>query len=146
MFRAEGINSRIERMFLLAALFLWLICLPLPAVDVRGGPSFSGYDVLVQGWSAWRNGVFSWFANPLLFIAVFSAWYGRFRVAAVAALCAVLLALTSLWAPSIARAGGMSVPELSFRIGFYCWIAAYLAAVGGSIVGFLRCRSARQER
>lgn len=124
--------ARVPQGLLGLATVLWLSSLVMPAVEVSGGPVFSGYDVLIQGWSAWRNGVFAWFANPLLVICVLAAWrnYGGFSL--FCALCGAILAVSSFWSAEIAEAGGMAVPELSFRIGFYCWIAAHLAALGGA--------------
>jgi hypothetical protein len=130
-----GINNRIVPALLFGALILWGCSLLMPALQARGGPSLDGYEVLLRGWSAWRNGVFAWFANPLLLLAIVAAWRKRHRLAAVSVGLGVVLAATSLVAENTARYSGASIPDFSFLVGFYIWMGAHLAAALGVTLG-----------
>lgn len=105
-------------------LVLWLLSLPLPAVDVAGGPELSGVRVLREGWRAADSGVLAWFANPLFLISCAFGFLNRPKLASPVAGTALVLALTSFAAQAIARTGGASVPELRFELGFYVWLLA----------------------
>ncbi len=123
------------RALYLLAFGCWFASLWLPALSARGAPTFTGLDVLLQGWSAWRDGVLSWFANPCLMAAIAAGLCRKRRQAAAFGVLAALLGLSSLWAGSMAEIAGRSVPELFFLPGFYVWMAALLAALTGGIVG-----------
>ena len=118
------------------AILAWCISLLLPAVITAGGRSYSGYEVLTQGFAAVRFGVIAWFANPLLLIAVVSGFAGLYRVGAASAALAGGIALTSFAAETTARANGAPLPELSFGSGFFVWIAAIFAIFATCLLGF----------
>ena len=112
------------RLLLVVCLLLWSASLMAPAVQVTGGPSLRGIDLLQQGFSGWRHGVYAWYANPLLFIAVIFCWFRYDRWALAAGTLGMLLALTSFWAAETARLAGTTVPDFAYQWGFYLWIGA----------------------
>lgn len=119
---------------LVMAAGLWLASLALPALGARGGPVLTGYEVLAQGFGAWRYGVLAWFANPALLAGVVAHIGGWARSALALFAAGLVLALSSYWSGEIAAAFGRSVPELFFASGFYCWLAAHVVAlIGGSL-------------
>lgn len=119
----------------LAAALLWAASLAFPSLGARGGPQLTGYDVLAQGFGAWRYGVVAWFANPMLLIGIVAHVRGWRRSALAFSAAGLALALSSYWSGDIAALFGRPVPALSFAAGFYCWVAAHLAAVAGGVVG-----------
>ena len=107
---------------------VWTASLPLPALAVRGGPTLTGWDLLLQGWQGASRGVYAWYANPLFTIAVVAALANRPRAALVSSGFSILLALTTLVTEDVLLRSMESVPELSLLAGFYVWLAALLAA------------------
>lgn len=113
---------------LVAVAVVWAASLVLPAVEIASsGRAYAGFELLLGGFRAARAGVYAWYANPLFVIAVLLGAAGRARAAGVISSVALLLGLTSLYAADAARAAGMTVPQLSWRIGFYVWLAALAA-------------------
>jgi len=112
---------------LLAIALAWAASLVLPAVGARGGPTWTGLELLLLGWEGAREGVFAWFANPLFVAALTAAALRRDGIAGVISAAAAMLALTSLAAEDILRGRIESVPELTFGAGFYLWIVAVIA-------------------
>lgn len=123
------------RWLALAGLLLFVLSLLMPAIDGSGFPAFSGWDVLQQGASAWRQGVVAWYANPLFLVALILCWIPRFKLALVAAVAGLLLALSSFSAGMMAENAGQSVPAFSFAIGFYCWLLAFAVVILAAITG-----------
>jgi hypothetical protein len=135
----------VERAALIAATLLWGASLALPAVRVTGGPSLSGYEILEQGMSAWRDGVLAWYANPVLLAAVVFGWRRHFRWALVAALVGLALALSSFSASAFAESAGRSVPPFGFAAGFYVWLCAFAAAAVAGSAGIYKVSKFRQR-
>ena len=133
-------SSLSERLWIAAAVVLWIGSLPLDAIGARGGPTLDGFEVLIRGWTAWRDGVFAWYANPALGIAVVTGLFGWYRVAVVSAILGLVLAASTPLAPLIVESQGRSVPELSYLPGFYCWMTAHVAVLVGGIIGRVRTR------
>ncbi len=129
-------GSNALRFAFAAAVLAWCFSLLLPAVITDGGRSYSGYEVLTQGFAAVRFGVIAWFANPLLLITVVAGFAGFYRVGAASAALAGGIALTSFAAETTARANGAPLPELSFGSGFFVWIAAIFAIFATCLLGF----------
>lgn len=111
-----------------AIALVWLLSLALPAVDVRGGPTFSGLDLLLRGWEGASRGVFAWFANPLFIVGLVLALARRERAGLVVSALALVLGLSSFAAEAVLRRV-QPVPDLTLLAGFYVWLAA-LAALG----------------
>ena len=124
-----------NRWLVLAGLLLFVLSLLMPAIDGSGFPALSGMDVLEQGASAWRQGVVAWYANPVLLVALILCWIRRFKIAFVAALVGLLLALSSFSAGMMAENAGQAVPAFSFAIGFYFWLCAFVAVILSAVVG-----------
>lgn len=135
----------VERWLLVAATLLWGASLALPAVRVTSGPSLSGYEMLEQGMSAWRDGVLAWYANPALLAALVFGWLRRFRWMLTAALIGLALALSSFSAGAFAESAGRSVPPFQFVSGFYVWLAAFAVAVLSGGAGIYKVSKFRQR-
>lgn len=127
---------------LMAVLIVWLASLALPALQTAGGQSLDGFEMLVRGWTGFRSGVVSWYANPLLVIAVILAWRRRERSALAVSGLALLLALSSFAAGATARWAGVLVPDFGFRIGFYVWLTAHLGLVATCLSALTKHESA----
>ncbi|HEX7080953.1 MAG TPA: hypothetical protein VF329_08070 [Gammaproteobacteria bacterium] len=108
---------------LAAVALAWAASLALPAIEVRGGPTLDGLDVLVRGWQALPRGMPAWLANPLFAAALAAAALRRARVAAGASAAALLFAL-STFATDVLLRGGQQAPDFMLRAGFYLWLAA----------------------
>jgi hypothetical protein len=123
-----------ERWLLVAAMLAWGVSLALPAVQVTRGPSLSGYDVLVQGAGAWRDGVVAWYANPALLGALVLGWVRAHRASLVVAVIGLALGLSSFSAGTVAASAGRSVPAFGFAAGFYLWLVAFgLVVLAGGV-------------
>lgn len=129
---------RLARWLAAGSLGLAVLSLWLPAIEGSGFPTLSGLDVLRRGAPAWRDGVVAWYANPALVIALVLCWLERFRIAFLAALIALALALSSFWAGSLAASFGRSVPAFGFGTGFYVWLAAFVLAPLAAAAGYIR--------
>jgi hypothetical protein len=141
----ERALRRYQRLALIGGFLLWAGSLALPAVEVSGGPTLSGSDVLMQGHTAWRQGVPSWFSNPLLAIAILGAWAGFHRASSAAATIAFGLALSSLFAGGLARSRGATVPEFGYLAGFYVWLLAHAVVLVAAVWGVIVHRNAAQS-
>ena len=127
-----------ERWLLLAAIALFGLSLPLPAIEGAAFPAQSGFDVLRQGAGAWRDGVLAWYANPAFGLALLLCRFDRFRTALGFALLALLLGVSSFAAGAMATSFGRSVPPFSFGIGFYVWLGAICLAVVAALAGIYK--------
>lgn len=113
--------------FPLVAAAAFALALALPALDVPGAGTYSGLEMLLEGWRAMRSGVYAWLANPLFLVAVILAIAEYRRAAGIAAGIGSVLALTSFAAAAIARRDGLTVPDPTYLPGFYLWLGAQLA-------------------
>ena len=120
-------NTTRLRVGAVTCLVAWGFSLLLPAVNVVAGPELSGGRLLREGWRIVDYGVVAWFANPLFLASCLLGLWGRPQLATPLAAIALLLALTSFAAVSIARAAGASVPDISWMPGFYLWLASLFA-------------------
>jgi hypothetical protein len=120
---------------------LWAASLALPAL-AAGGRSFTGFELLLEGWQGVPRGVYAWFANPLFIFAIACALLGRDRVAAAASAVAALLGGTSVFVESILRERMTSVPDIDMRVGFYIWMVALAALCLRSLT---RMRASRRR-
>ena len=135
-----------DRWLVAGAALLYALSLAMPAIEGSGFPALSGLDVLRQGAGAWRNGVVAWYANPLLIAAIAACWFRLHRLALVAAGLGLLLAVSSFSAEWAAGISGRNVPAFSFAAGFYLWIAAYLVAAAGGLLGYIRSDASAGRR
>ncbi len=94
---------------------------------LEGGTELSGWVLLfpcIGGWSP-----VSWFANPLLYIALFSFWFGYYRGAAILSglglVCSLTVLLSMGWPDSIRFKSPVAIvyPHHSeLRIGYFLWV------------------------
>jgi len=131
-----------ERWLILAAALLFAVALVLPAVVSDSFPAQSGWDLLRQRAEFSRNGIYAWYANPLLLLALGLVGFGRYRLAVPVAAAGGLLALSILLAPTQLEGAGRSLPPFHYGIGFYVWLAAFGVALIAGIAGLMRekCR------
>jgi hypothetical protein len=106
------------------AVALWLASLFLPAAIVNGSMRLTGYRVFMIGIDALSAGMPGWLANPLLVAAMAAGLLRRLRLATALSAIAVVLTLSSFYAPTLARARDLPVREVWFEVGFYLWLAA----------------------
>jgi hypothetical protein len=125
---------------------LYVIALTMPAVTVGSGPHLSGFTLLRRGWEAGEYGIYSWYANPAMLIAMFTLAAGAVRASLVVFVLSLILALTSLTAGDLARAGGLPVSGLTFRAGFFTWLAVPILAIVYSLTAMLSGRRGNRER
>jgi len=128
----------VSRWLALAGLLSFASSLLMPAIDGAGFPALSGWAVLEQGASAWRQGVVAWYANPIFLVAVILCWFRRFRLAFAAAAIGLLLGLSSFSAGMMAEGAGQSVPAFSFAIGFYFWLFAFAVVTAAAAAGIYK--------
>jgi hypothetical protein len=136
----------VDRWLAVGALLLFIAAMPLPAIDGAGFPAFSGFDVLKQGTSAWRDGVVAWYANPVFLVALIAGILRRHKLALGAATVGILLALSSFTAGTMAESTGRSVPAFGFEIGFYLWLLAFVALMLASAVGIYKVSKSNRAR
>lgn len=134
--RRRGVST--PKWAMLAAIGLYALSLPLPAIQGTGFPAQSGFDVLMQGAGAWRDGVFAWYANPLLGMALVLGLAGRFRSALALAVVGLMFGLSSFAAGPVAERAGRSIPPFGFGPGFYVWLGAFLLVIVAAAVGIYK--------
>lgn len=107
-----------------SAVVLWLLSLFLPAAELNDSMRLSGYRVFIIGIDALSAGMPGWLANPLLAAAIVAGVMQRLRLATALSAIAVVLTLSSFYAPTLARARGLPINEVQFEVGFFLWLAA----------------------
>ena len=122
-----------------AIALLWSASLALPAL-AAGGRSFTGFEMLVDGWQGLSRGVYAWLANPLFILALVAALLARDVVACVLSAGAMLVGATSVFVESALRERMSSVPEIELRVGFYLWMVAFVALCLHSLTRALSSR------
>jgi hypothetical protein len=126
------------RVFWIASLASFLLCLPLSAFVVRGETSYLGFKVLVSGPMALLVAFkthWPWLANP----ALTAAWLALyFRAAAAAAIFAgaAVLSAAYFWAfPGIMdNEGSVVVLVSSLGPGYWFWLASTLCALAAALI------------
>lgn len=114
------------RLLLAAAVLAWLAALMLPAIGA-GGMTFDGFAVLERGWEGAGRAVLAWYANPLFVIAIVLGLQRYRRSAVAVAFVSLALALSSFATNELAASMGQAVPDVTLHVGFYVWLASYVA-------------------
>lgn len=125
-----------------AIALVWMLSLALPAIEVSGGPTLSGFELLLRGWEGASRGVFAWFANPLFIGALALTLARRDGAAGVVSTLALALGLTS-FATEAVIGRVQPVPELTLLAGFYVWLAALAALCAFCLRAWLAVRRFR---
>ena len=87
-----------------------------------------GLTLLLIGWLGALDGIFAWFANPLLFVGWRRYSKGQISSALKIAIASFLLAATFLLDTTIlADEGGGRAKILSYDLGYWLWLASPLA-------------------
>jgi hypothetical protein len=126
-----------ERWLVLAGLLLFLLSLMLPALVSESFPAQSGFDLFRQRGEFTRNGIFAWYANPVLGVALVLCWLGRFRLGLGAGLLGGALALSIFLAPATLESAGRSLPDFRFGAGFYVWLGAFICVISAAAAGLI---------
>jgi hypothetical protein len=116
---------------------LFLLSLMLPALVSDSFPVQSGFDLLRQRGEFTRNGIFAWYANPVLGVALVLCWLGRFRLGLATGLLGGLLALSTFLAPAALESAGRSLPDFRFGTGFYLWLGAFGCVIAAAAAGLI---------
>ena len=107
-----------------SAVALWLASLFLPAAVINDSMRLAGYRVFMIGIDALSAGMPGWLANPLMVFAMAAGLLQRLRLATALSAIAVVLTLSSFYAPALARARDLPIREVQFEVGFFLWLAA----------------------
>jgi hypothetical protein len=140
----DSVIGRYRLVPLAAIALLWCVSLALPALVVRDGPMLDGTDLFLRGWRGVSHGIVAWYANPLFFCALVLAVLRRDGACTVAALLALVLALTSFALEPLLGLHMKSVPDVVFSSGMYVWLGALLALAAWSLLTVYRGHS-RQD-
>lgn len=124
---------------------LWGASFFLPAAEINGTLRLTGYRVFMIGIDALAAGMPGWLANPLLFAAVAAGLMHRLVLASILSGIAVLLTLTSFYAPTLARAQGIPIEQLTFKAGFFLWLAACSLILATSLAALVMSRRHRRS-
>jgi hypothetical protein len=124
------------------AAVLWAGSLALPAATINESIQLTGYRVFFIGIDALAAGMPGWLANPLAAAAIVAGVLRRLGLATALSVVAVVLTLSSFYAPTLARARGMPIEQVEFKVGFFLWIAACSLILATSFYAFLRSRRA----
>jgi hypothetical protein len=94
--------------------------------------SLHGYEILAMGVLGLFLGIFAWFANPLMLVAVLLSAFGKRHGAMIVAVPAVALGLQSYALDSIPFSEASMKPDNlnvvdHLGLGFYLWMASLLA-------------------
>jgi hypothetical protein len=123
---------------LLISLSLYVMACALPVLDFTNrdghrnpdGPIF-GVVALIMGWAAIAIGQFAWLANFLWLLSLILFLFRRWIATAVTAIFTILLALQSYLLLSrklpLNEAATDYLYFQGIKIGFYFWIASFLA-------------------
>ena len=103
---------------------LWVVSCLLPAAEINESIQLTGYRVFFIGLDALAAGMPGWLANPFAAAAIVSGLLRRMTLATALSGVAVVLTLSSLYAPALARSRGMPIEQVEFKIGFFLWLAA----------------------
>ena len=126
-------HLRKAMLILSIALFVASLFL-VPIQTTANKEAVIGLFLFLWGWLGPLDGVFAWYANPLLFLAWFSFSDGRTTSAVQKGICSALLASTYLLHKSILLdEGGGRAMIVSYNLGYWLWLAS-------PIVLLLACR------
>jgi hypothetical protein len=127
--------GRLRAPFLVAGLLLFPLCLVLPAYHAY--EDTPGLMAFLLGPMGLFDGHFSWFANPVLAAAWIMYWKKKYAPAVTAAVFAMLLAGTFLFADTIVVGSSGNYPYKVLS-GYYLWLGsiAYTAVAAALGVVF----------
>jgi hypothetical protein len=117
------VSTRVRLGYAIAATG-WVASLFLPAAEINATMRLSGFRVFMIGIDALSAGMPGWIANPVLAAAIVAGLMHRFVIAAALSGAAVVFALSSFYAPTLARAQGLPIEAVTFKVGFFLWLAA----------------------
>jgi hypothetical protein len=109
------------------SLVLYGLSLLTPAFYLKSGGNWPGFGVLLVGPLGALDGIFAWYANPLLWLSVaLLRWYPK--VSRIIIVLGFMLAATTFNFEGI----DSSMKVRSFGSGTYLWLASFIAAFWAS--------------
>jgi hypothetical protein len=133
-------NTKTERIQLIASIISYIACLFFSGFYIRtaqqpyGGASLY---LLAIGWLGILGGHFSWFANPLYFLAIFIR-RKRNGLSFVLSFFSLLLALSFLFhSRIITDEGGGTGAITAYGFGYFLWVASILLLIFSNLNGFI---------
>lgn len=134
------------RVVLIAAIVVYLACMPLDAFCVGGKCSdWQGWGILVFGWMllAGSDANIVWVANPALFIAWITILLNQRLAALLFSLGALAIGLAFLWFKNVVtNEGGVISPITGYKAGYWVWLASMGITVLSALL--IRPEQARQ--
>ena len=125
-----------------SAVLLWAISFFLPAAQINETMQLSGQRVFFIGIDALRAGMPGWLANPVAAVAIVSGLMRRHKLATALSAVALVLTLSSFYAPTLARSQGMPIEQVTFNIGFFLWLAAFSLILATSLYALISAKRA----
>lgn len=122
------------------AVVVWAGSVVLPAVQINDSIQLTGYRVFFIGIDALAAGMPGWLANPFAAAAIVAGLLHRTTLATALSAMAVVLTLSSFYAPTLARTRGMPIEQVEFKVGFFLWLAACSLILATSFYAFIRSR------
>jgi hypothetical protein len=106
-----------------------------------------GFGELIAGWYAAAEGIYAWWANPLLLVAWITF---RSKSPVVSSLCTVVALAAMVSFLSVHRIevseGGGSARISGYGVGYWIWILSGLALLVGNTIRVIRQRTDTSNR
>ncbi len=134
-------QATITRIAITASALLFYFSLLFPVFTLADGEEYTALRALFIGWWGPMEGVYAWFANPLLALAGFFL----IRQQTARSLCAILAALaltTSAFLIEEAHYFEYSVAVEKRAHGFYLWAGSQLCVLVGDLLVLAKDRRA----
>jgi hypothetical protein len=114
-----------NKMLLYSVLITYVISLLLPGIIFQDGTITYGYTILLTGGLGFLVGIFAWYANPLLLLALIRLKKETAKSLFVTAVFAFVLGLSALIVHDIPKneAGGKEFID-HLGIGYYVWMVS----------------------
>jgi hypothetical protein len=122
---SESRASKLVKLGYSLAIVLWAASLLLPAAQINGSMLVPGHRAFTIGVDAIRAGILGWLANPFALGAMVAGVVHRLRTAVILAAIACALGASSFLAPAMARADGVPISDVEFKVGFFLWLTAF---------------------
>ncbi len=126
----------IAHAFQACSIFLFLICLSQKAYYLSGNhPPVDSLYLLLIGVFGLLDGIFAWYANPILFLSYLFFYIKRFNWAIIlGAVALLLMASFFLCKTMLVSENGARAAIVGYGLGFWLWIgSSAVAIVAGSI-------------
>lgn len=127
----------LAHVFQACSILLFLACLTQKAYYLHGShaPADSLY-LLVIGAFGLLDGIFAWYANPVLFLSYLFFYIKRFNWSILLGFLALLLMASFFLSKTmIVSDGGTRAPIIAYGLGFWLWMASAVVAIVAGCLG-----------